>query len=1524
MKSLYYKSSLIIIALTFLQSIFIVEVNAQCTTPTTPVIIVNPNSAVCGQQNVNFTIDPASIQAGATYTWDFGDPLSNSNTATGTSVSHAFTPSSTGATFNVTATASVPTIPVAATWVNLINSTVGSDSLIKSTSSDSYNSGANTLQTLSEGEFLGIPVDPNVDFAFGLSDLSSGAQVSTGTVNYERFNGISGTDISSLTNSSNFPDNPSFSGTLTSLDAPNNVGNNYGSRIYGYIEAPQTGTYYFTITGDDHSYFYLSSDEDPSNSLLRAYFNGWTNPTQFNKYTTQRSTAINLVAGERYYFQVLHKEGNGGDHVQVYWETPSNATPTIVPGTNLSPYVGLGAIDYAIETQNGTITIYEGGVSQGIFGTASPGDTLAVGILNGEVVYYQNGSIIHTSSNTPSSTSLTGDISISTGDGSIVGAFIGGQNCSSSGNASVTSSPTPNFTIGSSGFDRQQTCKTIINPGDQLGVVFGFSSGYDGSHTYTIDYGDGGGPVPFVGNVTSYTYTSPGVYIVTVVGDNGAGCTSTFSDTIFYLDRPLADMSIVGSADVCEGDTVFTLNNTDTISHRVTFYVWEWDDGTLDTVYYQSSAYHVFNLGDNLACADVPGGGMPYDVTLYAFNECFQHTNSSPVTVSQTPTGNLSSVTVECNSVASTSGIEFNLDYCTYGIAGTPSWNFGDTASGALDTLAFPPDNPTHIFVGGPGLYDITVNISTLCGEYNDSTRVHILEEPTADATFTTNGSGALANGDGCNPVELYFNNSSTGDSLVYDWTITPSGGTSFINGTSDTSASPQILFNTAGNFIVEMAATNPCGTSIWSDTIVVLDGPAITLNPPTPTCDSFAYTPTITYFNGGGVINTYSWEFFEVDGSPNDNLLATSNQAFPTYNFTSPGTYKAVIRITNDCTTQSDSVTFTVEATPGPITINGGIPVETCVGNAPFTITADLAGGTWSGTGINASGVFNPGSVVPGVYTVYYNYDIGNGCPADIPVDVTVHALPTVDAGNNINACVNDNAFDITGFSPVGGMWSGVGIIDPINGIFDPAIAGVGLHTVTYTYTDGNNCENSDDLVVNVSGLPTVNAQGDETYCEVDYDIQLNVGSPVGGTWSGPGALYNNQGYFNIDSAGGLGTYTLYYNYVDGNGCENLDSTDITVINNIVASAGIPDTLCLNSGTYILDNFTPAGGIWTGNGMIGQGPNFSPAAAGVGIHPLIYTVGSGTCSDTDTVEFVVEAITVVNAGNDTLVCAETDPLTLSPSPMGGVWSGPGITDVNAGIFDPATSGTGTFFITYSYTNPVTDCISSDVITITVAPLPTVDAGGTFTMCDTAASFPITGYTPLGGLWSGPGITDPTNAMFNPGLAGGLGYNGQDTTHTLFYTYVDGNGCENLDSLLMTVTYGDTLELEKARDTLCINSGIYTITNFSPAGGSWSGPGIIGSSPNFSPQAAGVGLHTLTYIVGTGSCLKQITLEIQVDPIPTVDAGDNVLVCANDPVYTLSGYSPSGGVWTGTGIIDGNAGTFNPSIATGTDRKSVG
>jgi len=40
----------------------------------------------------------------------------------------------------------------------------------------------------------------------------------------------------------------------------------------------------------------------------------------------------------------------------------------------------------------------------------------------------------------------------------------------------------------------------------------------------------------------------------------------------------------------------------------------------------------------------------------------------------------------------------------------------------------------------------------------------------------------------------------------------------------------------------------------------------------------------------------------------------------------------------------------------------------------------------------------------------------------------------------------------------PTGGEYTGPGVD---NGWFDPGIAGVGTHTITYTYTDANNCEN-------------------------------------------------------------------------------------------------------------------------------------------------------------------------------------------------------------------------------------------------------------------------------------------------------------------------------------------------------------------------------------------------------------------------------------------------------------------------------
>jgi hypothetical protein len=68
---------------------------------------------------------------------------------------------------------------------------------------------------------------------------------------------------------------------------------------------------------------------------------------------------------------------------------------------------------------------------------------------------------------------------------------------------------------------------------------------------------------------------------------------------------------------------------------------------------------------------------------------------------------------------------------------------------------------------------------------------------------------------------------------------------------------------------------------------------------------------------------------------------------------------------------------------------------------------------------------------------------------------------------------CINYPAFELTQGAPAGGTYSGPGVTAST---FDPAVAGVGTHTLTYTYTDENGCENFAEQTVVVdacTGIP-------------------------------------------------------------------------------------------------------------------------------------------------------------------------------------------------------------------------------------------------------------------------------------------------------------------------------------------------------------------------------------------------------------------------------------------------------------------
>ena len=177
----------------------------------------------------------------------------------------------------------------------------------------------------------------------------------TGQILREWWTGISGTAINLLTDDPDYPDNPDGSDFIDRFEAPADWTDNYGTRIRGYIHPPATGDYTFWVSTDDNGELWLSTDSDPANKTMIANVPGWSADYEWYKYPEQQSSTISLVAGERYYIEVLQKEGGGGDNIAVAWQTPGGSLE-IIEGGFLSPYTGAPEVEAPSELTSATST----------------------------------------------------------------------------------------------------------------------------------------------------------------------------------------------------------------------------------------------------------------------------------------------------------------------------------------------------------------------------------------------------------------------------------------------------------------------------------------------------------------------------------------------------------------------------------------------------------------------------------------------------------------------------------------------------------------------------------------------------------------------------------------------------------------------------------------------------------------------------------------------------------------------------------------------------------------------------------------------------------------------------------------------------------------------------------------------------------------------------------------------------------------------------------------------------------------
>ncbi len=163
---------------------------------------------------------------------------------------------------------------------------------------------------------------------------------------------------------------------------------------------------------------------------------------------------------------------------------------------------------------------------------------------------------------------------------------------------------------------------------------------------------------------------------------------------------------------------------------------------------------------------------------------------------------------------------------------------------------------------------------------------------------------------------------------------------------------------------------------------------------------------------------------------------------------------------------------------------------------------------------------------------TYYVSAVSAAGCEsARTSATAIISSAPTVSAGQDITMCITDRGIGLTGASPAGGTWSGLGVT--ARGVFDPAVAGSGVHEVTYTYTDQAGCLASDTRIIAVLEAPTVTLADFSTLCNTVQGYVLTGGQPAGGVYSGVGVV--NGLFTPVDT---IGNYNITYTYTNARGC--------------------------------------------------------------------------------------------------------------------------------------------------------------------------------------------------------------------------------------------------------------------------------------------------------------------------------------------------------------------------------------------------
>ena len=608
---------------------------------------------------------------------------------------------------------------------------------------------------------------------------------------------------------------------------------------------------------------------------------------------------------------------------------------------------------------------------------------------------------------------------------------------------------------------------------------------------------------------------------------------------------------------------------------------------------------------------------------------------------------------------------------------------------------------------------------------------------------------------------------------------------------------------------------------------------------------------------------------------------------------------------------------------------VSAGLNDTLCAGQST-TLNALAAGGTGNYNFIwNADSTLNDTSIAnpiasPSATTNYIvtATDIVTGCGNvdTVTVVVLVLPLPTANAGVDDTVCSGDCSQLLASGGAAYGWSPGAGLSDST--IANPITCPLTTTDYVVTVTDTLGCSDKDTVTILAIPLPFVciipiippGPMDSFAICLGDSATMMAVGGPYTYSWSPSISIDDST----ADTVKAFPTTTTTYTVTgtDIYGCINDTMATVVVSIPTVSVTPSPGTVCGTGDSVML---TASGALtytWSPSDSLSD-----TTGAVVYANPstnILYTVvgtDSIGCADTATVSVQLStAAPLPDFTADTTSGCDSVTVTFtntSTNAIGYSWNLPGGTTADTTVQNPVVTydSVGTFDVTLTaFGCSVDSAITlAGYITVNSIPVANITVSGPTAFCTGTGDSVVlvsdsAGISSYDWLLNGAS-TGATGRTYNAFIGG----NYQVVVWNTF-------GCGDT-SAIVTVTENPLPSVTLAPFTnVCDTTPPFALTGGSPAGGTYSGTGVIANY--FYPAIAGVDSHSIsyTYVDSVTGCPNSAVQKIGVDSCFTIgvnelfDAANSIRIYpnpANDLIhitfpnsefspYTLNIYNVTG------------------------------